>query len=66
MPRRPKSAYGWNTGADVIYNESVGGAKLYHPGVSPAITTANMPPIAAVPAPANAISAASGAIAVPD
>jgi hydroxybutyrate-dimer hydrolase len=26
---------GLNTGADVIYNESVGGAKLYHLGVSP-------------------------------
>jgi hydroxybutyrate-dimer hydrolase len=36
------------------------------PGSAPAITTANVPPIAAVPAPANAISAASGAIAVPD
>jgi hydroxybutyrate-dimer hydrolase len=26
---------GLNTGADVIYNDSVGGAKLYHVGVSP-------------------------------
>jgi hydroxybutyrate-dimer hydrolase len=26
---------GLNTGADVIYNDSVGGAKLYHLGVSP-------------------------------
>ena len=26
---------GLNTGADVIYNDSVGGAKLYHVGISP-------------------------------
>lgn len=31
---------GLNTGADVIYNDSVGGAKLYHLGVSP--STARM------------------------
>jgi len=32
---------GLNTGADVIYNDSVGGAKLYHVGVSPSTNRAD-------------------------
>ena len=36
------------------------------PGAAPAITAANMPPLALLPAPANAIAVTAGVIAIPD
>jgi hydroxybutyrate-dimer hydrolase len=47
--------------SQVVRTTPRGGA----PGAAPAITAANVPPIAAVPGPANAINATAGTITVP-
>ncbi|NUJ45515.1 hypothetical protein HUS21_00130, partial [Escherichia coli] len=49
-------------GSQVVRTVPRGGT----PGSAPAITAANVPPIAATPAASDAITITSGAIAVPD